>query len=451
MAKLKEPIIATIDHYTKKGDGYCYLQGKFACHVVGGAAGDRGRLRIVARKRKCYIAKMEEVLDPSPERVPFRCAHGGDCGGCRLQHVNYDAQLEHKQELLIDLFCPYYVNYIEGCDEPWRYRNKMEFTFGKDRHGERLLGLIEAGSKGIVINLKECHICAPEVIAIMDAVRAWWRSTDLPPYHHYSGKGVMRSLTVRRGERTGSCQVMLTVAAPLTPDQKSALQGALSPFQVGLFINHHCAEKGVATEFKLEHLEGDERLHERLEIGPEHSLDLYASPHSFLQPNTRQAEKILRTAIELLSLTGGERLLDLYSGVGTIGLGLSRYVKEVIAIELIDAAAQDAAINAKANGIENIRPISCDVKRALHSDLRSDLVGIDIVVVDPPREGLDGVVIEALLEMAPAKILYISCNPKTQAEDLKGLAKAYRIDTLQPIDQFPHTVHMENIALLIQK
>ncbi|MCF7852978.1 MAG: 23S rRNA (uracil(1939)-C(5))-methyltransferase RlmD [Simkaniaceae bacterium] len=449
MRKIEGEVTETIESISSKGDGVCFLRGKYECHVSGTCENERVRLRVVGRRRKQFIGKLVELLDRSPQRCSAPCPHAAQCGGCRLQHLNYSDQLILKQKRLEKLFAPHRVQPIIPCDTPWRYRNKMEFTFSQDREGNRFLGLIEWGTKGRVMNLEACHICSEKTLDVLDAVKAWWDASDCPAFAATRGEGQLRTLTIRASRQTLAMQVMLTLSSRLHPADEKNLIEKLKPFSLSLFLNIQHTKKGESTRFELIHLLGEERFEEHFTVnfnGQSKLFRLMASPYSFLQPNTAQAEKIVQKALKLLDLRGDETILDLYSGVGTIGMGLSPFAKEIIAIEIVEQAAQDAKINHEINNVHNMVALDGDVE----TSLRSIHNQVDVIVVDPPRNGLGLVVIEQILALGPKKLLYISCNPQSQRQDLESLLPNYELIALQPIDQFPHTMHVENIALLIR-
>ncbi len=392
---------------------------------------------------------------------PARCIHVGICGGCSFQHISYQEQLHSKEDEIRTLFTPF----PEACllpilpaEEPWHYRGKMEFTFSQDRAGKRFLGLLGRGARGKVVSLTECHIGPRKAAELLERMREWWERSGLEAFHLRKATGSLRTLTLRASSRTGCSLVMLTVSGDplyaLSRDQMDqfvlAVQEVLGP-TTAIFLRIHQALKGQPTEMFEMHLAGPKHLDEILELPPitgRALLHCKISPSSFFQPHPLQAERMVGEAARMLALKPSDRLWDLYCGTFTFGLSLSALVKEVVGIELQPEAVLDAEENIALNGITNARIHAGDVASLL-VEMKGEAP--DAVLVDPPRVGLAPAALEELLRISPEKILYISCNPATQLRDALQIAAAgYRLLQLQPIDQFPHTRHLENLALFIK-
>ncbi len=378
------------------------------------------------------------------------CSHFPACGGCTLQHFSYEEQLSQKQQIVSTLFAPFGVQPrpILACDFPWRYRNKMEFSFSQNKAGEKFLGLIMHKSRGKVFHLHECLIAPQWFTDVVLAVRQWWEKFPLPAYHFRSGLGTLRNLTVREGRRTGEKMVILTVSGdPRYPLSKEALKGFLESVQgerVSVFLRIQQCIKGRPTQFYEMHLSGPEFIQEELTVLGRR-LVFKISPTSFFQPNTLQAEKLYNTAFSLVQLPKEGVVFDLYCGAGALGLSVAPHVRQVVGIELNPYAVFDGQANCELNGLHQVEMICGDVGKVLRE--RFSKAEVDLVIVDPPRVGLDEIALQTLEEMKARQILYISCNPETQAQNI-GRLTSYRLEALQPVDQFPHTPHIENIALL---
>lgn len=423
----------------------------------------------VGRKRKgVHEGKLEVILSPSPERITPKCVHFGVCGGCRLQHMPYSDQLEHKQSFVHKCFQMLLSPDVEfrqiiPCSNEWQYRNKMEYSFSSDAAGHKYLGLIMDSSRGKVFNLTECHLTRPWFVDALKSVRQWWHESDLAAYHMYRNTGSLRTLTVREGYNTGDRMVILTVSG--NPDFAlhkrhiesfvAFLRDAVEPIDpdkhFSIFLRIQQTQKGMATNMYEMHLYGPDHIRETLNIQSPFQkeplkLTFGISPSAFFQPNTKQAEKIYSQALTLAEISPDNIIYDLYCGTGAIGISTSNYAKEVIGIELSPEAVLDARQNAKSNGCHNIRIFSGDVRKVLKQET---FPAPDVVIVDPPRAGLDPDAIKQLIELSPSKILYVSCNPITQAQNVAELLQhGYRIKCIQPIDQFPQTYHIENIVVL---
>jgi 23S rRNA (uracil1939-C5)-methyltransferase len=459
--------IVSITRLNSKGRGVGSLKDALSVEVAGAIPGDVVRVELGRKRRGKAQGFFREVITPSPSRVLSRCSHVPLCGGCAFQAMDYPAQLAHKEQQVRELFTPLLAsetvfNSIIPCEEPWRYRNKMEFSFSQNREGERFLGLMIAGSKGRVLNLAECHLVAPWFIDVLNAVRSWWMQSGLDAYR-LNDTGALRTLILREGIRTGDKMAMLTVSGnPAYALKQFQLQGFISAVKsaipekdhprLSLFLRIQQAKKGTPTQFFEMHLHGPDHIREQLQIDTGSrviDLQFKISPTSFFQPNTQQAEKLYSTALKLVSGKKGH-VLDLYAGTATLGLVMALEADLVTAIELNPHALFDAQSNQEVNGISNMRLICGDVGQVLAEMINSaNFIPPDLAIIDPPRPGLDHAALAHLFALSPKQILYISCNPSTQVPNIQELLKAgYRLDFLQPVDQFPHTPHIENIALL---
>jgi len=370
------------------------------------------------------------------------CPHLSECGGCPRQAIPYPDQIQLKQAEIEALFS-HPVLPIIPCVDPWQYRNKMEFSFSQNKAGDRFCGLIIRSSRGKVFNLETCQIASSWFSETLGRVRAWWASTNLQAYHFHKGTGSLRTLTLRKGIRTGEKMAFLTVSGdPAYGLHKTHLKGFQEAVgDASAFIRIQQCIKGSPTQFYELHLQGPTHIHEEITVQGR-TFRFAISPTSFFQPNTVQAQEIYSEALRLANLKPSDHLLDLYAGTATIGLIFAPHVRKVTAIENNPHAVFDAKHNAELNHIDNLTPLCGDAGALLAS-----LESVDIAIVDPPRTGLDPQALAHLERLRPRTIVYISCNPKTQAQNLAGLP-SYRIEAIQPVDQFPHTAHVENIVVL---
>jgi 23S rRNA (uracil1939-C5)-methyltransferase len=337
----------------------------------------------------------------------------------------------------------------------------MEFSFSQNRAGERFLGLIIAGSRGHVLNLSECHLVSSWFVQVIENVRNWWEQSGLQAYR-MNDTGSLRTLCVREGKRTGDKLVMLTVSG--NPDYalnkvqlksfieavKLAVPQELWP-RLSIFLRVQQIHKGTPTQFYEMHLHGPDHLLEKMHLSLDQPVEFTfkISPTSFFQPNTFQAEKLYSEALNMIRFPK-KQVLDLYAGTATLGMAMAARAERVIAIELNPHACFDAAMNKELNGLTNLEILCGDVGKKLEElQKRPDFIVPDLIVVDPPRTGLDEAALSHLKKLSADEILYVSCNPETQASNIQILALAgYRLVKIQPVDQFPHTPHIENIALL---
>lgn len=372
------------------------------------------------------------------------CSHHHECGGCRFQHIDYEIQLQQKQTLIDQIFAPFPVEPIIPCSHPWQYRNKMEFSFSQNKAGEQFLGLILRASRGKVFNLRECLITSPWFAKTVQNVKAWWEKSHLRAYHFHKGEGSLRTLTLREGKRTGERMVMLTLSSnprfALSRQEIDSFKAAINDPNVSIFLRLQQCLKGSATQFYEIHLSGSDHIREEIYIEGK-KLIFKISPTSFFQPNTLQAEVLYSKALEMIEPKG--HIFDLYAGTATIGMILAQKAQKVVAVELSPYAVFDAQESAVLNQIDNLEVVCGDVGKVLAQITTTP----DLVVVDPPRAGLDFNALEQIARLKSPQILYISCNPKSQSDNMHALCE-YRPVKIQPVDQFPHTPHVENIVLL---
>ena len=467
-----EHVSVSIDCLTERGWGL----GSYAppspasaekVEVIGGLPGDELLVRLCLKRRGKWRADVCEVLTPSLMRVIPRCAHVPVCGGCTWQQMDYQVQLQEKQrrieEAFASLFQAHQTDFypIVPCENPWEYRNKMEFTFSQNRAQEKFLGLVIAGSRGHVLNLKECHLVKPWFMGLLQNIRIWWEKSGLDAYR-MNDTGTLRTLVVREGKRTGDKLVMLTVSGnpsfALPKEQiHRFIQAAKESLpeadwkRLSLFLRVQQIHKGSPTQFFEMHLHGPDHLLETMHLTLDTQVELQfkISPTSFFQPNTLQAEKLYSLALNRISFPK-RHVLDLYSGTATLAMAMASRAEKVTAIEINPHACCDAESNRELNQLNNLEIICGDVGLKLRElQQRPDFTPPDLVVVDPPRTGLDATAMSHLKALGPEEILYISCNFKTQALNIQELASfGYRLVQMQPIDQFPHTPHIENIAFL---
>lgn len=371
------------------------------------------------------------------------CAHVEKCGGCPWQTLPYPDQLQRKQTFVQDLFPQISCRPILGCEDLWQYRHKMEFSFSQDKAGNRYLGLfMRSGSRGRVINLEECLIAPTWMTEALATTRTWWEGTAIAAYHPYKDTGSLRTLTLRGSKRTSDKMAILTVSgrAEFALSKSDLAKWVQTLSGISCFLRIQQTAKGSPTQFYEVHLSGKTTVSEKLL-----AQDFAISPTSFFQPNVGQAEKLYAQALQILAPSKDDYLIDLYAGTATIGIVFAPHVRKVTSIEINPYAVLDAKENLEKNKIANLDLVQADAAVALENLPEKP----DAVIVDPPRTGLGPKALAPLLSLKPKKILYISCNPTTQAVDCQELLKAgYKIDVVQPVDQFPHTPHVENIALL---
>lgn len=454
---MSDPLEETFEVHklSKKGYGLSSFKNK-QLEIVGALPLEKVKAKILLKKRKKFIAKFLEVIEPSQDRKEVRCTHFGECGGCSLQHLNYEHQCKLKEEKLSqyypDLELPKIIQ-----SEPFHYRNKMEFSFSKDRNGKLYAGLHTPYGRGKIEDINLCHIAPNWFSYVLHSVKKWATNHEVEPYIFQKDQGTLQNLICRGSFHSPSKMVLLTVsgnaADALTHDKiylfkKAVLSCFLEEEQknVSIFLLIRQIQKGKETQIFEMHLHGPITLEEKLIVNNQ-EFSFIVSPQSFFQPNPKQAQKLYEKAIEMANLTRQDIVYDLYCGCGTIGICLANKVTHVYGIELSRYSALDAKENIRKNKIENYTLMQGDVVEQF-LQLDKDLEGKKVAIVDPPRSGLGKKMITLLLESKVDKIIYISCNPSTQKEDIEELKKRFSIVAMQPIDQFPHTPHFENIAIL---
>ncbi len=463
----------TIDELSKSGSGkgkwITEEENAFFVEVPFSIPGDDGFVHIRKGKKKGALqGTVVEWVALSTDRVVPRCKHFETCGGCIWQHIPYQKQIQQKEIWIQDLFRPFLceksrVYSIIACDSPWQYRNKMELTFSSDKQGKKYLGLIMYDSRGRVFQLSECHLMNPWMNDAVAAVRNWWLASDLLAYQATHDQGTLRTLTLREGQKTGDRMIVLTVSGNPKYALRSmqlrelveVLQKTITPSFPGsalsIFLRIQQIAKGKKTEFFEMHLFGPAWIREILRTGTQEEKDSFEfkiSPTAFFQPNTGQAEKLYSQAAALANISSNAIVYDLYCGTGTIGICLAKSVKKVVGIECNLQAALDAKENAHSNHIDNFVIRTGNVEEVLPHVLKEEGTP-DVVFVDPPRAGLAPQALAHLLNIKSPTIVYISCNPATQAQNIQVLIEGgYQISALQPVDQFPHTIHVENIVVL---
>ena len=420
-----------------------------------GLPGDVIEARVTRVKKTWAEARLQRVLEPSPDRIPARCPHVDYCGGCRMQELPYDRQLELKERQVREVLAhlggipdpP--VRGIVGSEAIWGYRNKMEFSFMPDESGVARLGLHVRGAFDRVFELETCLISTPLTVEIVRATQRFAAAKSWRAYHPSRHQGVVRFLTVRHLVSTGECAVHLVAADDSVPGLEAWARElcALDPAvrTVTLLVNDSRANVAFGGRERV--LVGDGRVRERL-LG----LTFEAPANAFLQTNSAQAERLYTAALDAARLTGRECVLDLYCGTGTLTLLAAKRAATAIGVESVGDAVAFARHNAGLNGITNARFEEGEARAVLREWARGERSRSpepDVVLVDPPRAGLHPRVVARVVELGAPRLVYVSCNPATLARDLRDFAeRGYRTEEVAPFDLFPHTPHIECVARL---
>ncbi len=458
------PIVEKLEILDAGSEGKCIgRQGELVIFVPFVVPGDIVDVQLLKKKRNYAEGKAVKFHQYSGLREPVFCNHFGTCGGCRWQNMRYDVQSGYKQKQVTDAFdrigkFPYpAISPILVSEETQYYRNKLEYTFSHRRwlvapeggvftpvEDTRGLGFHLPTMFDRVLDIDQCYLQADPSNEIRNAVREFTLKKGYAYYNPRSHEGFLRNLVIRNNSK-GSVMVIMVFAEDRKEDIRETMEFIRDSFTAVTSLYYIINTKKNDTYSDLEPVlfSGNEYLPEYLE-----GLEFRIGPLSFYQVNVEQSARLYAKVREFAALTGKEIVYDLYTGTGTIGLYLASQAARVLGIEYVDAAIRDAFANAAHNGIHNVHFIAGDLAKTLTPELCEEHGFPEVVVVDPPRSGLHEKVVERLLEMKPDRIVYVSCNPATQARDIGMMQHAYTVTAVQPVDMFPHTQHVENVALL---
>lgn len=456
--KKDDIVTVKIEDMSSEGQGIGRVNG-YALFIKDAMIGDEVRAKIMKAKKQYAFARLVEIINPSPDRVKPRCPVHRQCGGCQLQALSYEKQLIFKenkiknnlvriggfsQESITSIMEP-----IIGMEEPYRFRNKSQFPVGRDKDGHLITGFYAHRTHCIIPNT-DCCIGIEENKPILESVLRYMEENHVPPYEEGSHSGLVRHVLIRKGFQTGELMVCLIINGKKLPaaDRLTELLRAI-PGMTSISYNINMEQTNVILGGKTVNLWGQDHITDYIK-----DVAFHISPVSFYQVNPVQTEKLYSKALEYAGLTGQEIVWDLYCGIGTISLFLAKRAKKVYGVEIVEQAIEDAKVNAKLNGIENASFFagkSEEVLPQMYGQYGDD-VRADVVVLDPPRKGCDGELLATLLEMAPKKIVYVSCDSATLARDLKVLCDGgYALRRGCGVDLFGHGGHVESVVLMSRK
>lgn len=433
-----------------EGEGIGHFEDGMTVFVVDALPGDRVLAHIMKVKKNFAYAFAAKIISPSPDRVPAKCVVAKKCGGCTLQHLCYDKQLEYKQEKVLNCLTriggisnpP--MEQIVGADNIFFYRNKAQFPVGTDEKGLPVIGFYRKRSHDVVANT-ECAIQAEINVGIMGTVEGFLREFNIPAYNEQTNTGLVRHVFTRMGFSTGEVMVCLVINGDKLPNWevllerlKAVCKGAMVELK-SFCLNINRENTNVILGTKCIPLYGNLYIVDK--IG---DIKYRISPLSFFQVNPRQTEKLYNLALEYADLTGQEVVWDLYCGIGTISLFLAQRAREVYGVEIVPEAIEDARRNAELNNIMN-----ASFMVGASEDVADTLPTPDVIVVDPPRKGCDEKLLETIIKVAPRRLVYVSCDPATLARDVKILTEnGFVLRRVRPVDQFCHTTHVETVVLM---
>ena len=443
-----------IERLSSDGSGVAHSADGEAVFVPGTAPGDEARVRIVKDCGRYAFGILDELLTPSPDRIPVDCPVAGPCGGCSLRHLDYAAELRAKQESVLDAF-----RRIGGLEVPVldilpspevdRYRNKVQFPVGVDKNGVPCIGFY-AGRTHRIVPCPDCKLQPGVLNEIGNALCAFFAQQGIRPYDEQSGKGLVRHIFLRRGAHSGQIMVCLVCTRAKLPHAEQLCTALREQFPAisTILLNVNAKNTNVILGSENHILYGPGYIEDTL-----CGVPVRLGPLSFYQVNTLAAERLYGVAAQYAQLTPDDALLDLYCGMGTIGLSMADCCRELVGVEIIPEAIESAKANAarmSADVAAKSRFFCADAGKAA-AQLAAEGLHPDEVMLDPPRKGCDEATLSAVVQMAPRRVVYVSCNPSTAARDAKWLEEhGYHTEKVQPVDLFPRTKHVECVTAFVR-
>ncbi len=449
----------TIDDIGNDGEGIGKYNG-YTLFIKDAVAGDVVRAKVLKTKKAFGYAKVEEIISPSPYRVTPKCELAAKCGGCQIQQISYEKQLAYKQQKVYNCFKRIggfenpELEPIVGMEEPFHYRNKSQFPVGADKDGKPVMGFY-AGRTHTIIDTSHCYIGDTLNAFMIQTVKEFLAKYDVKPYDEESHTGLVRHILTRVGATTGEVMVCVIINGKDLP-YKDQLVEALKDLSkadekyhlTSVCLNVNTEKTNVILGKKVIPVYGEAYITDY--IG---DIKYQISPLSFFQVNPVQTKKLYDLALEYADLHGNETVWDLYCGIGTISLFLAKQAKQVYGVEIVPEAIEDAKHNAILNQIENAEFFVGAAEEVMPRKYTesNDSMRADVIVVDPPRKGCEESLLDTIIKMTPERVVYVSCDPATLARDAKYLCEhGYEVKRIRPVDQFPHSVHVETVCLLVK-
>ncbi len=447
--KKNDIIELSITEMTGQGSGIGKYEG-MAIFVPMTAKGDKILAKVLKVKKNYAFAKIEKILISSEARIEPDCKCYSKCGGCVFRHISYDEELKIKEQRVLDAIKRigkidnFHLNSIVGSAQPNGYRNKSQIPIGKDKDGKAVMGFYGNHSHRIIDN-SECFLHPKEFDEIAEIFRKWINKYHIEVYDENTHRGIVRHLYLRYAKKNNQIMVCPVINSNDLPYKKELID-LLTDYSnsiTSVILNINKDKTNVVLGKKCVTIYGDDHITDEL-----CGLKFNISPLSFYQINRDQTEKLYSIAADFAGLSGEEFVIDLYCGTGTIGLSMVGRAKKLIGIEIIPQAIENARENAKNNNIENAEFICADSAEAAER-LSKNNTSPDVVIVDPPRKGCDGIVIDSICKMSPKRVVYVSCDPETLARDLSAFEDSgYKVKEVTPVDMFPRTQHVETVALI---
>lgn len=468
--KKNDRFVLKIEDMGENGEGIGRLDG-YIWFVKDAVIGDVIEAGVTKMKKQYGFARLIRVIEPSEYRTEERCPSARRCGGCQIQAVDYQEQLRLKEKKvynnlkriggLSSLLLPggeetteqtkeeternaVVMEPIIGMENPWRYRNKAQFPFGRNKDGNIVTGFY-AGRTHDIVEQEDCLLGVEENREILSIIRNFMEEYKIEPYNEETHRGLVRHVLIRKGFQTGELMVCLVINGRKLPGQQALTERLLEiPGMTSISLNVNQEKTNVILGKELINLWGEGHITDY--IG---AVQYRISPLSFYQVNPVQTERLYGTALEYAGLTGNETVWDLYCGIGTISLFLAQKAKQVYGVEIVPQAIDDARENARLNHMENVEFFVGKAEEVLPKQYERNQIYADVIVVDPPRKGCDEKCLETIVKMSPKRVVYVSCNSSTLARDVKYLEeRGYRTERVRCVDMFPHSGHVETVCLL---
>lgn len=451
MKKNEEYIVDIIDN-GYEGEGIAKIDN-FTIFIPGAIKGEKVKILIVKVTTSYAFGKILEIIEASKDRVEnVDCITYKRCGGCNLRHMNYQKTLELKKDIVQNLVnknlkIDLQVKDTIGMENPFSYRNKAQYPVGLNKQGKPIIGVF-ANRTHEVIETNGCMIQNKQSEKIAKYICEFADRNNISVYNEETRKGLLRHIVIKVGIKTNEIMCILVLNGKEINNEQKLIKELVSNFPNIKTIVKNINTKNTNVILGKENITiyGDGYIYDKLG-----NYTFKISPLSFYQINPVQTEKLYNLALEKAELTGNETLLDLYCGIGTIGIFMANKAKAVYGIEIVEDAIKDAKENCKINNISNAKYYAGDTEKLLADLIEKEKIIPDVIVVDPPRKGLDKTTIENIKKIKPKKVIYISCNPATLVRDLSYLVENYEVQEIQPVDMFPFSHHIENISILIQK
>lgn len=445
--KNKEYIVDIIDN-GYEGEGIAKIND-FTIFIPGAIKGEKVKVIIVKVLSSHAFGKIVEIINTSNSRKEVDCTTYKRCGGCNLRHINYADTLNIKREIVQNLVNKTLKNEVKvketiGMDKPFYYRNKAQYPVGKDKENKPVMGVF-ANRTHEIIPINKCYIQNEQTEEIAKYAFELWNKNNLSIYDEKTRKGLLRHIVTKIGIKTNEIMLILVINGDKFKDEEGFVRNIISkyPNVKTIVKNINTKNTNVILGDKNVKLYGDGYIKDRL---GEYIFKI--SPLSFYQVNPIQAEKLYNIGVQAAKINKNDVVFDLYCGLGTISIFMAKYAKEVYGIEIVDEAVKMAEENASLNNVENTKFISGDVEIVLDELINIKHIIPDVIMIDPPRKGLDNKSIENIMKIRPNRFVYISCNPATLVRDLAKFENMYDVQEIQPVDMFPWTSHVECVAVL---